>query len=134
MVFAFAGLLPLVIAFATILSQWRLLACGESRALSKIYIFAGPLHLLYAAWMTREWGAAGLVLSLFITEGASRWRCYCWRKRNAYHCSESLRVWSQPISPRHEIVQIWKNRHPGALAFSRTSLFFSAGFVISVDF
>jgi hypothetical protein len=68
MVFAFAGLLPLVIAFATILSQWRLLACGESRALS-IYIFAGPLHLLYAAWMTREWGAAGLVLSLFITEG-----------------------------------------------------------------
>lgn len=61
--------LPLVIAVATILSQWRLLACGESRALSKIYIFAGPLHLLYAAWMTREWGAAGLVLSLFITEG-----------------------------------------------------------------
>ena len=54
---------------STILSQWRLLACGESKALSKIYILAGPLHLLYAAWMTREWGAPGLVLSLFITEG-----------------------------------------------------------------
>jgi len=60
--------LPLVIGFATIISQWRFLAVGESRILSKIYLVAGPLHALYACYLTYRYQSTGLIISLYLTE------------------------------------------------------------------
>ncbi len=60
--------LPVIIAIATILSQWRFLALGESKILSKIYLIAGPLHALYATFLTYQYQSDGLITSLYITE------------------------------------------------------------------
>ena len=60
--------LPLVIGVATIISQWRFLALGQSRILSRIYVFAGPAHALYAAYLTWKWQSTGLIASLYLTE------------------------------------------------------------------
>lgn len=60
--------LPLIIAVATVISQWRFLALGESRVLSRIYLIAGPLHALYASYLTYAHQSSGLIASLYITE------------------------------------------------------------------
>ncbi len=60
--------LPLVIAAATAISQWRFLALGHSRALSKIYLIAGPLHAAYACLLTYAYRSYGLIASLYVTE------------------------------------------------------------------
>ncbi|MDY7540425.1 flippase [Undibacterium sp. RTI2.1] len=60
--------LPVIIAVATILSQWRFLALGESKVLSKIYLIAGPLHAVYATFLTYQYQSNGLISSLYITE------------------------------------------------------------------
>src|SRR5450830_73408 len=60
--------LPVVIAVATILSQWRFQAVGQSVILSKIYLIAGPLHALYATYLTYQYHTYGLIVSLYLTE------------------------------------------------------------------
>jgi PST family polysaccharide transporter len=60
--------LPLVIALATVFSQWRFQALGHSVSLSKIYLIAGPLHSLYATYLTYHYHTYGLISSLYITE------------------------------------------------------------------
>ncbi|MBR7784537.1 hypothetical protein, partial [Undibacterium luofuense] len=64
---AFA-LLPVVIAVATVFAQWRLLALGEGAALSRIYMVAGPVHIVYAIIATSYWGWGGLLASVYLTE------------------------------------------------------------------
>ena len=60
--------LPVIIAVATILSQWRFQAVGQSVILSKIYLIAGPLHALYASYLTYQFHTDGLIISLYVTE------------------------------------------------------------------
>ena len=60
--------LPVVIAVATILSQWRFQALGYSNILSRIYLIAGPLHALYATYLTYHYHTYGLIVSLYVTE------------------------------------------------------------------
>jgi PST family polysaccharide transporter len=64
------ALLPAIIAVAAIVSQWRFLALGHSRVLSRIYLIAGPLHAVYASWLTWRYQATGLIVSLYLTEVA----------------------------------------------------------------
>ncbi|MEB0140988.1 MULTISPECIES: oligosaccharide flippase family protein [unclassified Undibacterium] len=60
--------LPSIIAVAAMLSQWRFLALGQSRSMSKIYLCAGPLHALYGGWLTYHYQSGGLIASLYFTE------------------------------------------------------------------
>ena len=60
--------LPLVIAVATIFSQWRFQALGMTVSLSRIYLIAGPLHALYATFLTYRYHGYGLISSLYMTE------------------------------------------------------------------
>jgi O-antigen/teichoic acid export membrane protein len=64
---AFA-VLPVVIAVATVFAQWRLLALGEGVALSRVYMVAGPVHIVYAIIATSYWGWGGLLASVYLTE------------------------------------------------------------------
>lgn len=62
--------LPTIIALATVLAQWRFQALGHSAILSKIYLLAGPLHAVYASWLTYQYHTNGLIVSLYLTESA----------------------------------------------------------------
>lgn len=73
---AFA-VLPVIIAVATIFSQWRLLALGEGLVLSRIYVIAGPLHIVYAIAATYYWGWIGLLSSVYLTEIMVTFAMYC---------------------------------------------------------
>lgn len=62
------ALLPLVIGVAAMISQWRFLALGKSIVLSRVYLIAGPVHILHASYLTYRFQSSGLIASLYLTE------------------------------------------------------------------
>lgn len=64
------GLLPLVLAAATILAQMVMINLGLARQLSRIYLAAGVLSLALLPPLATRFGALGGAASLLVVESA----------------------------------------------------------------
>lgn len=60
--------LPVVIAVATVYCNWGLLGNGYGKLVSKIYIFFGILHFVYATPLIIYFKVDGLIASVYLTQ------------------------------------------------------------------
>lgn len=60
--------IPLLVAIATVFGHWIMIAGGYSEVISKCYLIASILHIIYVIPLVKIMGGVGMVISVILTE------------------------------------------------------------------
>ena len=68
MYFKWMSIFPVVITIAIVVGTWGMVGSGNTKVLSKIYIFGAIIHMGYSFFLVKYFSVKGLIISVFVTE------------------------------------------------------------------